>query len=256
MLNSDWGNNVVKKSNIQIISQQTLFAEKLSVPPSFIERMKKEISMGGLTGGIIGLITFLSCSITFTTTIFSLTVIAFAPVWIPAVVAMALSGVGVSAILAYLKKIGVFNGNKKIIVRSFESKLDELAMFVFTLVLQPAIGILSTCNFDESLKKSKIKELLTDWGYSPVWVDSNWKKIKPKNAFFVEKVSSVIWREYRSWVKNPQKKGKGNSYDSIIKDLPSPDFLREKMKKVALDLLSGEPYGKAQQKYIDKLEKF
>lgn len=241
---------------IPVIAQQTLFAEKLTLPTDKVAQYASQAAKGFAGGGIIAAIVFLCTSISFSTSFLGFTAIILAPVWIPAVIALVVSGAAIAVVINYLEKIGVFKGNKKVITRSFNSALDELAVFVYGLILEPSIAALATCGNINEPRKQKIKNLLLDWGYSPEWIESKHNDIERIDPSVIEKTASIFWREYRSYAKKSGSRLSGKNLDSIIKDLPQPDFLRDKMVKVAKDLCSGEEISSAQKDYIAKISEF
>lgn len=131
-----------------------------------------------------------------------------------------------------------------------------MQFFVYGLILEPSIAALATCGNINEPRKQKIKNLLLDWGYSPEWIESKYIDIERIDPSVIEKNASIFWREYRSYAKKSGSKLSGKNLDSIIKDLPQPDFLRDKMVKVADDLCSGEEISNAQIDYLAKISEF
>lgn len=242
---------------IPVISQQTLFAEKLTLPPDKAAQLAGQAAKGFAGGGLIAAIVFLYTSLSFSGTLLGFTAIVLAPVWMPAVIALLVAGATVTAVIHYLEKIGVMKGNKKTITKSFNSALDELAVFVYKLILEPSIAVLTTFGRINEPRRKKIKNLLLDWGYSPEWIESQLgdiEKIDP--SVIIEKTAPIIWREYRFYEKKSGTNKSEKNLDSIIKDLPNPDFLREKMVKTAYDLLSEEDISSTQREYLEKVSTF
>lgn len=244
------------KKHIPVISQQTLFAEKLTFPPDKAAQLAGQAAKGFAGGGLIAAIVFLCTSLSFSGSLLGFTAIILAPVWMPAVIALLVAGATITAVIHYLEKIGVAKGNKKAITKSFNSALDELAVFVYGLILEPSIAVLATCGEINEPRRQKIEKLLLDWGYSPEWIESRRRDIGKIDPSVIEKTTSIMWHEYRFYEKKSETNASGKNLDSIIKDMPNPDFLRDKMVKVACDLLSGEDISNAQKEYIEKISKF
>lgn len=241
---------------IPVISQQTLFAEQLTLPPDKAAQLAGQAAKGFAGGGLIAAIVFLYTSLSFSGTLLGFTAIVLAPVWMPAVIALLVAGATITAVIHYLGKIGVMKGNKKTITKSFNCALDELAVFVYKLILEPSIAVLSTCGKINEPRRQKIKTLLLDWGYSPEWIESQRLNIEKIDPSVIEKTTSIIWREYRFYEKKLGRAENGKNLDSIIKDLPNPNFLRDKIVKIAVDLLSGEDISNTQREYLEKISKF
>lgn len=241
---------------IPVISQQTLFAEQLTLPPDKAAQLAGQAAKGFAGGGLIAAIVFLYTSLSFSGTLLGFTAIVLAPVWMPAVIALLVAGATITAVIHYLGKIGVMKGNKKTITKSFNCALDELAVFVYKLILEPSIAVLSTCGKINEPRRQKIKNLLLDWGYSPEWIESQRLNIEKIDPSVIEKTTSIIWREYRFYEKKLGRAENGKNLDSIIKDLPNPNFLWDKIVKIAVDLLSGEDISNTQREYLEKISKF
>ncbi len=240
---------------VKVISNRASFAEKLSVPPSNFDLLSRKAPEGLLGGSLIAVIVFILTSLSYLTYgwIFTTTVIVFAPVFIPAIITLLLSGVAITAILAYLEKFGVTSGNKKIIPMSFESRLDELGAFVWGLLFIPAIATSLSDSKINSDKKQIIEDTLVSWGYSYEWINSEFEKTIKGNPSAMLVVSKALWKEYKSCFKKtkPTKKNK----EAIKKDLPSPDFLKEKMILLAQDFMA-EQTAEKRACYIKNLESF
>ncbi len=238
---------------MKTISNQTAFAEKLAIPPSQLKRLISKAPEGILVGGIVAAIVFYTTSLSPLMILGIPTITIFAPVFIPAIIALILTGASVVAILTFLENIGIPTGNKKIIPMSFETRLDELGAFVWSLVIVPSIAVGLTGKRISAKKKKIIIETLEQWGYSRKWIDSKLDVVLNNKSAATLITSKVLWNTYKSYFNNPKNMDKKSK--SIKKDLPDPDFLKVKMMRLASDFLSGESPKKCEES-IDKLKDF